>query len=138
LAIFESNTPEYFAPGDRVEFASFLDDPAGAYFVCALRDGRVVGCGGYYLVTAQRLAGLTWGMVHREVQRQGIGGQLLQFRLSDIRRMAAVEKVRVRTTHLSEAFFRQFGFIAQARNCRASSSESFERSIASGGSVVKF
>jgi hypothetical protein len=33
LAIFDSNTPLYFAEHERLDFSAFLDAPEGRYFV---------------------------------------------------------------------------------------------------------
>ena len=72
LAIFDSNTPPFFAPHEREEFAGFLDTSSDPYFVVE-HDGEVVGCGGFFLIPNEPAAVLTWGMVARARQGQGIG-----------------------------------------------------------------
>ena len=110
VAIFESNTPEYFDPHDRADLITFLDDPPGPYFVCVMPGRGVSACGGYYTRPEAQLAGLTWGMVHRDLHRQGIGRHLLEYRLDAIRANPTIRIVRARTTQVSEEFFRRCGF----------------------------
>jgi GNAT superfamily N-acetyltransferase len=83
LTVFEGNVPAFFAPPDRVEFAQFLDEAhtLGVYLVAAEGDA-IVGCGGYFVVAEQGVAGLMWGMVERTRQWQGIGRRLLLARLA--------------------------------------------------------
>jgi GNAT superfamily N-acetyltransferase len=115
VTIFESNTPDYFDPHDRADLIAFLDDLPGPYFVCAMPGRGVVACGGYYTRPEAQLAGLTWGMVHRDFHRHGIGRRMLEYRLSEIRANPAIRVVRARTTQVSEAFFRRCGFVAADR-----------------------
>jgi GNAT superfamily N-acetyltransferase len=111
VAIYESNTPEYFDLHDRADLIAFLDDLPGPYFVCTVPGRGVAACGGYYVQPEAGLAGLTWGMVHRDLHRQGIGRHLLEYRLSQIRAIPTIRTVRARTTQVSEPFFRRCGFI---------------------------
>jgi hypothetical protein len=48
LAIFDSNTPPYFAKHERPEFAAFLDESRDPYFVVEASNGQIIGCGGYF------------------------------------------------------------------------------------------
>ena len=80
LAIFDSNTPPFFAPHEREEFARFLETSSDPYFVVE-HDGEVVGCGGILLIPNTPVAILTWGMVARARHRAGIGRRLLVERL---------------------------------------------------------
>jgi GNAT superfamily N-acetyltransferase len=115
LAIFESNVPDYFHPHDRHDFMAFLDDLPGPYFVCALPERGVKACGGYYTQAEAQVASLTWGMVHCDHHRQGIGRTLLEYRLAEIRAIPQIRTVRARTTHVTEGFFRRYGFVTSAR-----------------------
>jgi GNAT superfamily N-acetyltransferase len=115
VAIFESNTPEYFDPHDRADLITFLDDLPGPYFVCVLPQRGIAACGGYYTRPEAQLAGLTWGMVHRDLHRQGIGRHLLEYRLARIRANPAIRTVCARTTQVSEEFFRRCGFVPLVR-----------------------
>ncbi|RMS33545.1 Acetyltransferase, GNAT family [Pseudomonas ficuserectae] len=72
LDIFDSNVPRYFDPAEREQFASFLMAPLGQYFVVE-RDGDVLACGGYLVLSDPLVAELTWGMVHGEQHGSGLG-----------------------------------------------------------------
>ncbi|KEF35024.1 hypothetical protein RDMS_04295 [Deinococcus sp. RL] len=109
LALFDANVPDFFAPHERAEFETWLQDP-GEYFV--LEDGgQVVACGGVWLGPEDRgrPAGLSWGMVARNAQRRGYGSQLLRFRLERLRALGARE-VHLDTSQHSAPFFARFGF----------------------------
>jgi len=112
LAIFDGNTPEYFAPDERSEFAAFLDAGSVDYLVLETTAGDVIGCGGYYVKSPGGVAGLAWGMVDRAWHKRGIGRQLLDARLTLLRRSSHALVVRVNTSQNSRGFFEHCGFRA--------------------------
>ena len=109
LAIFESNTPVYFASSERAEFAAFLDAASANYLVLEITSGVIVGCGGYY-VKSSGVAGLAWGMVDRAWHKRGFGRMLLEARLALLRRFPDAAVVCVNTSQSSRGFFERFGF----------------------------
>lgn len=117
LAVFDSNLPDYFAPHERAGFAKFLDSLSNSgngerstYFVMD-HDGTIAGCGGYAIGDHPNSARLTWGMVRRELQRQGLGRFLLLYRLREMtRRHSTIEMVALETTPRSAPFFESQGF----------------------------
>jgi GNAT superfamily N-acetyltransferase len=112
LAIFDGNTPDYFAPSERVEFAAFLDSGSADYLVLETAAGVIVGCGGYYVTSAAGIAGLAWGMVDRVWHKRGLGRVLLEARLAELRRFSDAKLVRVHTSQNSRGFFERCGFRA--------------------------
>ena len=112
LAVFDSNTPQFFTFGERNEFTAFLDELPGPYFV-AEADGSVVGCGGFAQGADHGVCVLCWGMVHRDYHRQGIGKSLLTYRLNEIRSGPAVRRVTINTSQHTRAFFEKFGFTVE-------------------------
>ena len=108
LAVFDSNSPDFFQSEERREFGEFLDGPNGSYFVME-HEGAIVGCGGYFITEERALARLVWGMVRRDLQRQGLGRFLLLFRLREITKAGGVERVRLDTPQRSAAFFERQG-----------------------------
>jgi ribosomal protein S18 acetylase RimI-like enzyme len=109
LAVFDSNVPLYFAAAERSSFADFLVRLTCTFFV-AEHESRVVGCGGFYLVPADGLAGLVWGMIARDHQRRGLGSSLLRERLRRLASEPVIRTVRVNTSQHTSAFFHRFGF----------------------------
>jgi ribosomal protein S18 acetylase RimI-like enzyme len=120
LALFDSNTPDYYHPNERAFFAAFiasghylperlhkLGAPAGHLYVVT-RGDDCVACGGWYL--DGDLANLSFGTVHRAHHRRGIGAFLLGARLNAIRDDGRATAVRVRTTPSVQGFFERAGF----------------------------
>lgn len=111
---FDSNCPAFFAHHEKEEFQVFLHDESGEhsmyYYVVEFK-GQIVACAGFHLPeTEGKTAGLVWGMVTREFQRQGIGEMLLDFRLNKIRELCPGVSVVLDTTQLSFPFFEKAGF----------------------------
>jgi len=115
LAIFDGNTPPYFAPHERAQFETFLDTEAQAYpyFVVEGDDGQVLGCGGYLRLGDTPVAILTWGMVARERHRQGIGWFLLLERLHRMSLDPAIARVKLETSQHTYGFFEKAGFVTK-------------------------
>ena len=112
LAIFDGNTPDYFGPSERTEFAAFLDAASVNYLVLETATGVIVGCGGYYVKSSGGVAGLAWGMVDRAWHKRGLGRVLLDARLALLRRFPDAALVRVNTSQHSRGFFERCGFRA--------------------------
>lgn len=92
------------------------------YLVQVLR-GAVVGCGGIWLAdtglpgqAGSTRAGLSWGMVHRDLHGQGLGYALLQHRLSLIRQYyPRAQEVRIDTSQYTEPHVLRQGFVTMQR-----------------------
>src|SRR5258706_16392477 len=65
LAIFDSNTPAFFAVQERETFQAFLHRLTAPYSYFVARDDaeKIVACGGIKLDPSNRLAKLRWDMV---------------------------------------------------------------------------
>lgn len=110
LAIFASNTPDFFTAEEGGEFATFLRATTDPYFVVE-EDGRPVACGGVVVRRDGLTGGLAWGMVERTRHRQGYGRALLAVRLDWLRRHApGVTAVTIDTSQHSAPFFARLGF----------------------------
>ena len=114
LSIFDSNTPQFFAPQDRSDFASFLNRPDGIFLVGEVDGQGLVACGGWYIDEKKGLAGLTWGMVKKEAQQCGYGQALLNERIQQIRSDGRANVIRLRTTQWVQRFFERSGFISKS------------------------
>ncbi len=110
LEIFQSNTPDFFAPSELDEFIAFLEAPQSELVVARSAKGEVVGFGAAYCRSASE-GGLAWGMVHRRWHRKGVGRLLLEARIARLWAQE-VTQIRVHTSQHSAGFFRQAGFAA--------------------------
>ncbi len=116
LAIFDSNTPPFFDPGERSDFAEFLADVRWPYFVVE-RPGagsvnEIVACGGYFVRPGTTEAILVWGMVRRDLHGGGIGTYLTRERLERLAQQG-VASVRIVTSQYTRAFYERLGFAEQ-------------------------
>ena len=105
LSVFDS----LGQPARRSEFAGFLDNPSAVYLALE-HDGRLIGCGGFRAEAGQSVAHLEWGMIQRDLQRQGLGRYLLLYRLKEIGRVAGVQHVELNTPPASAPFFEKYAF----------------------------
>ena len=110
LAVFDSNVPEFFIPRERAEFAAFLDDLPGPYFV--LEDERgVVAAAGYAVNPGAATADLCWDMVRGDLRGSGFGRRLTEARLERIRREGSVRAVTLCTSQHTRGFYERLGFV---------------------------
>jgi predicted GNAT family N-acyltransferase len=116
LALFDSNTPRYFAEIEKADFLAFLDDLPGPYFVLERVDGEALGCGGYAGEGEDpSVASLCWGMVRNDLHGQRLGERLLTERLTRIAAEPVFKTAIIETTQHSCGFFARYGFIETAR-----------------------
>jgi ribosomal protein S18 acetylase RimI-like enzyme len=110
LQLLALNTPKYFDPSEAAGLANYLDNEAERYFV-AEQDGNIVGCGGYNTQTTDGAdVRICWDIIHPDYQGKGIGSALLKFRIDEIRKRPEVQKITVRTSQLTFAFYEKNGF----------------------------
>ena len=109
LAIFDSNMPDFFHPGERPGLERFLAAPHHPFWVL-VNDGVVLACGGFDHEPGAAFARIHWGMVHRDWHGKGLGRLLLLYRLREIGRISGVNSVQVGTTPQSAPFFEKQGF----------------------------
>ena len=76
--------------------------------------GGLVGCGGVW-VGVEGQAGLSWGMVRRDLHGQGLGTRLTAFRLQRLRARPEVGQIRLGISQHTEAFYARHGFVVTQR-----------------------
>jgi len=110
LAIFDTNVPKYFAASERQDFAAFLDDLPGPYFV--IEDASaVVACGGFARYPSEPdVVALCWGMVAQDRHKKGLGQALLVERLRRLAKTYRGQDVVVYTSQHTAGFFARNGF----------------------------
>lgn len=111
LAIFDSNLPEYFGPGDRVWLEESLDELDGPAFVIDV-DGVPAAFGGYEIWDHYNKALLCWGMAARGHHGSGLGRLLVLERLLRVAECndPSTRYVTVDTSPLVSPFFQHCGF----------------------------
>lgn len=114
VSIFNSNVQKYFAEEELPLFSQFLDEKGSPYFV-VLRDDVIVGSGGIALGEPKEFINekhvvMTWGMIDKNVHKQGLGTQLLEYRIQLAKQMYPNTKIALGTTQYSYPFFEKFGF----------------------------
>ncbi|MEO5644897.1 MAG: GNAT family N-acetyltransferase [Bacteroidia bacterium] len=120
VAIFNGNVPKFFTDGEFEQFNTWLnaEDKASVaysnareqdYFV-AILDGKIVGCGGFYIYRDEKIAKMAWGMVESPMHKQGIGKALLVHRINSIENLFPGYTISVDTTQHSFEFFEKLGF----------------------------
>lgn len=112
LDLFDANCPEYFAPDERPDYASFLDANPDGYQLCCSK-GRVVGAFGLTEVST-RVRSLNWILLSPLSQGMGIGTTIMDRIVSQARRSAVIV-VRIAASHKSAPFFARFGATEVAR-----------------------
>ena len=112
IQILRLNTPTYFHPSEEAEFIRYLNEELEDYWVCE-NEGRVVGSGGVNYFPADRIARISWDMIHPEEHGKGIGSQLLQHRIETLKQNAAINQIMVRTSQLVYPFYEKAGFVLQ-------------------------
>ncbi|WP_447727983.1 GNAT family N-acetyltransferase [Sphingomonas koreensis] len=105
LALFDANCPRFFAPGERADYAAYLDGAAG-YRVCEA-DGEIRGAFGVAPGLPGR-AHLNWILIDPAAQRLGIGRAMMQVALDDARSLGAA-KLDIAASQHSAPFFARFG-----------------------------
>lgn len=110
LAIFDSNSPNYFSSAEKQEFEAFLLDLPGPYLIVKHQKFGIVGCGGYAFNQKYKSADLCWGMVHSDFHKQGFGDALLQYRLACIKANPEIKAINLKTSQLTNHFFQKVDF----------------------------
>ena len=109
VAIFRSNIPKYFGPGEEPGLRAFLSDlRASDYYVMEI-DGDVVGSGGIALNDDQTVS-LCWGMIRSDRLGMGLGRKLTEFRIEKTLEKYGRLPLVVSTSQHTQGFYEKFGF----------------------------
>ena len=120
IEIFKSNCPEYFDPTEIDGLENWLNGQdngqityktsAADFFFVSVLDGKIIACGGFYIVKDKPNANMVWGMVHKKYHRQGFGRQLFKFRVEQINKLFPKHSIVLDTSQHTFNFFKQLGF----------------------------
>lgn len=108
LAIFDSNTPPFFDPSERDDLVNFLANLPCPFFVLEQNE-EVIACGGYWKQENGDII-LVWGMVRRDLHKNGLGSLMLVKRIERILAADPQARIIVDTSQHTAAFFNRHGF----------------------------
>ena len=109
VAIFRSNIPKYFGPGEEPGLRDFLSDSrSGDYYVMDA-DGDVIGAGGIGLNDDESVS-LCWGMIRSDYLGRGLGRKLTEFRIEKALVKHGPLPLVISTSQHTRGFYEKFGF----------------------------
>lgn len=110
IDILRMLTPEFFAPSEENDFREYLDQQLDRYFVVEENE-KVIGAGGFNRgFDNGTSARISWDLIHPKFRGQGIGSELLGFRIDKLKKEGELDKIVVRTTQHSYPFYQSGGF----------------------------
>lgn len=114
LAMFDANCPDFFAPNERADFVTFLDEEGEGYRVCLDEAGQVAAGFGVYGRGESGRVSLNWILV--DPTRQGGGwGRGIMDRTLELARAARAGTIDIAASHRSAPFFARFGAVETGR-----------------------
>src|SRR5688500_7349341 len=89
IRILRLNIPQYFAYSEVEDFSEYLNKKAIDYFVVEDQD-KIIGSGGINYFEEDKLARISWDIIHPDFQGKGIGKELLLYRISEIKKKPGI------------------------------------------------
>lgn len=109
LSIFDSNKPKYFHEDERPIFINFLNRGVPELYYLFRLDNRIVACGGIY-EDDFNVAGLSWGMVHSQYHKKGIGSFMTKYRIEKLIEVFPKHQYKIETSQHTFEFYKKMGF----------------------------
>ncbi|WP_225312718.1 GNAT family N-acetyltransferase [Pseudotamlana haliotis] len=105
IKLLRQNTPKYFVPSEEIDFENEVED----YFVYE-QHSEIIGAGGINYFPNDKIARISWDIIHPNHQGKGIGKALMQYRMNHLIEKPNIEFIVVRTTQLAFQFYEKTGF----------------------------
>ncbi|GAB1444948.1 MAG: GNAT family N-acetyltransferase [Cyclobacteriaceae bacterium] len=112
IEVFRRNTPEFFDTNEQLDLEKYLDAHWNTYFVMEEK-GKIIGCGGYYFEKDGITGRLSWDFFDPRYKGRGLGRQMINHCLEELRKNPHLEKTEVWTSQLAWQFYAKFGFETQ-------------------------
>jgi len=112
LQLLKKNIPKYFAPSELDDLVDYLEKEREDYFVLE-QEKQLLGAGGINYFSEEKKARISWDFLDPAAQGQGLGTQLLAFRVDHVRKQKTFELIEVRTSQLVYPFYEKGGFQVQ-------------------------
>jgi GNAT superfamily N-acetyltransferase len=112
VAIFRSNIPKYFGPGEEQGLHDFLRETRAEDYYVVEVDGEVIGAGGIALNDDldPPTVSLCWGMVREDHLGTGLGKRLTEFRIALSNEKYPGVPLTTSTSQHTEGFYKKIGF----------------------------
>lgn len=107
LALFDLNTPTYFATNERDDYLAFLSEKPDFYQIGVL-DNEVVAAFGLVCDKHAKRGRINWIMVNPHAHGKGIGRKMMQHSAA-LAMDSGVNAIDIAASHLSAPFFAKFG-----------------------------
>lgn len=121
IEIFKSNIPKFFTVDELSYFETWLNgqdagevaysNAKAEYYYVAEEEGKILGCGGFYIAREEAVARMAWGMVENSLHKKGIGKELLVYRFEKIDELHPDCVISLDTSQHTYQFFEKFGFV---------------------------
>jgi len=109
LGLLKLNIPKYFDPSEENDLKNYLDKEVEDYFVVEL-ESVIVGAGGINYFPEEKIARISWDMIHPDYQGKGVGKSLIKYRIDYIKAKNLFKIIEVRTSQLVADFYNKMGF----------------------------
>lgn len=114
ITLLRLNTPEYFAETEEKDFLNYLENHSENHFVVT-SEHVIAGCGGFNLSDDLTTGKISWDIIHPFYQHNGIGSQLVNFRIEKMLQIKTIKCLSVRTSQHAFRFYEKFGFILKEK-----------------------
>ena len=109
VELFSSNLDGYFSPEEISDFRQFLQSLSHHdHYYLGFLDNQLVACGGWDKQDKGYF--LRWGIVDSSKHKNGLGGQLLQYRIDKLIECYGDVDIFIKTSGKAHGFFLKFGF----------------------------
>ena len=109
LHLFDMNSPDYFAPEEHSGLVKYLSSELEDYYVIEA-DRKIYASGGINYFKKEKIARLSWDLVHPDHHRKGFGKSLVKYRLELLKHNTDVERIVVRTSQMASPFYEKMDF----------------------------
>ena len=110
LNLFRSNIPKFFDIGEEKLLKKYLSQEGVNYYLFFNSEEKLLASGGYEYEKALNSIMLTWGMVDRNIHRQGYGTYMTEYRLKKIKTEFPGLNIILNTSQYTFKFYKKFGF----------------------------
>lgn len=107
LTLFDQNCPDYFAPSERQDYQTFLENGPLGYRVC-LHQNQIVGAWGLAVDRASHQGRLQWILLARRIKGLGVGRDMMSHSLQQARALD-LNEIHIAASQKSAPFFSRFG-----------------------------